>query len=280
MEREKRKEYFIFTNIFWWIGFIIYGVLAIAGKDLLEIPLNMIELVLISGIAGGLLLGGLVSGIILFSRFFKNRTLFVKIILCIFFPLTIMCIFYVGIFSFFPYGIYNFIVWKRGKGLIKEINYRKNGAVYRIEIEGLDDEEEAQIIKNLIKDLSVNRRVFLSGDTSAIDKKAVIRMETDPKYRFAAKMEISPEKIEGINILELLENMWTNIYFFRSSVDWKDFVEMKKVNLYFKRGDLEAAIYLYNLDGISIEIGENYSHHMDELFRQLQKENFVIKKRL
>lgn len=59
MEIEKRKEYFIFTNIFWWIGFIIYGGLAIAGKDLLKIPLN--------------------------------------------------------IFSFFPYGIYNFISWKKEK---------------------------------------------------------------------------------------------------------------------------------------------------------------------
>lgn len=115
MEIEKRKEYFIFTNIFWWIGFIIYGGLAIAGKDLLNIPLNIIGLVLISSITGGLLLGGIVSGIILFSRFFKNQALFVKIILCIFFPFTIMCIFYVGIFSFFPYGIYNFISWKKEK---------------------------------------------------------------------------------------------------------------------------------------------------------------------
>lgn len=161
------------------------------------------------------------------------------------------------------------------------VYYRKNRVTYWIEIEGLDDKEEVRIIKNILKNLSINRRVFLeiSGDTSAIDKEAIIRMETDPKYRFAAKMEISPEKIEDINFWELQETMWTNIYFFRSSVDWKDFIEMKKVNLYFKQGDLEAAIYLYNLDGISIEIGENYSHYMDELFRQLQKENYVIKKR-
>lgn len=39
-------------------------------------------------------------------------------------------------------------------------------------------------------------------------------------------------------------------------------------------------MYLYNMDGIKIEIGENYSYHMDELFRQLQQKNYVIKKRL
>lgn len=116
MEREKRKEYFIFTNIFWWIGFIIYGVLAIAGKDLLEIPLNMIELVLISGMAGGLLLGGLASGIILFSRFFKNRTLFVKIILCIFSRLQSCAFFMLGYSRFFHTAYIILMSGKEGKG--------------------------------------------------------------------------------------------------------------------------------------------------------------------
>lgn len=156
--------------------------------------------------------------------------------------------------------------------------YYKKRAAYWIGIEGMNDEEEARIVKNLIKDLSINRRVFVKtvGDMSAIDKKAVIRMETDPEYRFGKKLEISPEKIEDINILELQENMWTQFYFFCSSMEWKEFIQMKKVNLHFKQGDLAATIFLRNLDGIQIEIGENYSHHMDELFRQLQKENFIL----
>lgn len=161
------------------------------------------------------------------------------------------------------------------------VYYRKNGAVYWIEIGGIDDEEEARIVKNFIRNFSINRRVFvnISGDVSAIDKKAIIRMETDPKCQFFKKLEISQEKIEGINILELRENMWTHFYFFRSSMEWKDFIEMKKVNYYFKKGDLEAAIYLRYMEFINIEIEENYSHYMDELFRQLQKENYAIKKR-
>lgn len=164
----------------------------------------------------------------------------------------------------------------------KVVNYRKNGAVYEIEIEGFDDEEEVRIIKNLIKDLSVNRRVFaeINGEMSAIDKKAVLRMENDSKYWFIKKLEISLERIENINLSELLENVWTHFYFFQSSVNWKEFVEMKKANVYFKQGDLAATIYLYNMDGIRIEVGTEYSYHMDKLFGQLQEENCIIKKRL
>lgn len=40
MDLKKRKEYFIFTSIFWGIGFILYGGMAAAGKELLDIPLN------------------------------------------------------------------------------------------------------------------------------------------------------------------------------------------------------------------------------------------------
>lgn len=162
------------------------------------------------------------------------------------------------------------------------VSYRKERAVYKIEIEGLEDEEEVWIIKNSIKDFSIDRKVFVEicGDISAIDKSAIICMETDHRYKFCEKLEISPEKTEDINILELLENMWTNFYFFRSSVNWKEFIEMSKVNRHFRQGDLAAAIYLYNTDGIKIEIGENYSYHMDELFKQLQQKKYVIKKQL
>lgn len=111
----------------------------------------------------------------------------------------------------------------------KVINYRKNGEVYKIEIVGLDNEEEARIIRNLIKDFSINRKVFveMNGEMSAIDKKAVFHMENDTNYWFVKKLEISMERIEAINIPELLENVWTHFYFFNSSVNWKEFVEMK-----------------------------------------------------
>lgn len=163
----------------------------------------------------------------------------------------------------------------------KIVYYRKERSVYSIEIGGLEDEEEARIVKNLIKDLSIDSRVFaeINGDVTAIDKKAINHVETDPKQRFRKKLEILPEKIENINILELQENMWTYFYFFCSCVDWKEFFEMKKVNFHFRQGNLIAVIYLRNMDGISVEIGENYSYYMDKLFRRLQEENYSIKKR-
>lgn len=113
MEAEKRKEYLIFTMIFCCVGFVAYGGLAAANRETLDIPWNVILILLIYGLGGSLLLGGTVSGIILFSSFFKHRTLPVKIICCVFFPITLVLICSIGILTFIPYEIYNFIKMKR-----------------------------------------------------------------------------------------------------------------------------------------------------------------------
>lgn len=113
MNQEKRKEYLIYTLTFWCIGFVLYGGLAVAGRELLNIHWNIIFVVLVYGFGGGLLLGGLFSGIILFIRFIKNQKVSFKILLCIFFPITIILICQIGILSFIPYEIYNFICLKR-----------------------------------------------------------------------------------------------------------------------------------------------------------------------
>lgn len=115
MDLKKRKEYFIFTSIFWGIGFILYGGMAAAGKELLDIPLNTFLVFLLYGLGGSLLLGGLASGILLFSNFFKRQKLSVKIILCVFFPVTFLIICQIGILSLIPYGIYNFVIMKKDK---------------------------------------------------------------------------------------------------------------------------------------------------------------------
>lgn len=112
---EKRKEYLLFTLIFCCIGFVLYGGLAAAGKELelLNIPMNTILAILVFGLQGAALLGGLVSGIILFANFFKRQKLFTKIIMCIFFPITFLIICALGILSFIPYEIYNFTCLRR-----------------------------------------------------------------------------------------------------------------------------------------------------------------------
>ena len=114
MEQGKRKEYFIFTSIFWWMGFILFGVMMV-NKEVLDIPLSTFTVFLLYGLEGGLLLGGLVSGMILFVRFFKRQKLVVRVMLCLFFPVTFAVVCHIGILLFLPYGIYNFVAIKKNK---------------------------------------------------------------------------------------------------------------------------------------------------------------------
>lgn len=113
MDFQKRKEYFVLTIVCFGMGFIIFGMMAVSNKELLGITFNTCLVLLLYGFGGGVLVGGLISGIILFSNFVKNKKLFFKIIICILFPLTLILICYVGILSFLPYEIYNFIVMKK-----------------------------------------------------------------------------------------------------------------------------------------------------------------------
>ena len=113
MDLKKRKNYYIFTNIFWWAGFILYGGMAVIGKESLGIPWNTFLILLVYGLGGGLLLGGLVSGILLFGGFFKRQSLFLKVVLCVFSPITVIIFWEAGIFSLVPYGIYNFFILRK-----------------------------------------------------------------------------------------------------------------------------------------------------------------------
>ena len=115
MEQGKRKEYFIFTSIFWWMGFILFGVMMMVNIEVLDIPLSTFTVFLLYGLEGGLLLGGLVSGMILFVRFFKRQKLVVRVMLCLFFPVTFAVVCHIGILLFLPYGIYNFVAMKKNK---------------------------------------------------------------------------------------------------------------------------------------------------------------------
>lgn len=113
MDIKKRKKYFILTTVSFAMGFLIFGMMAVGGKELLGIPFNAWLALLIYGFGGGLLIGGLMSGIMLFANFIRKRKLAFKIIACVLFPLTLMLIGYVGILSFLPYAIYNFVVMRK-----------------------------------------------------------------------------------------------------------------------------------------------------------------------
>lgn len=113
MDLKKRKEFLILTIVSLGIGFLMFGSIAACNKELLKIPLNTFLIVLLYGFGGGILVGGLISGIILFSNFIKGKKIIFKIIICILFPITFMLICYIGILSFLPYEIYNFVIIRK-----------------------------------------------------------------------------------------------------------------------------------------------------------------------
>lgn len=65
MKPEKWKEYVIFTIIFFSIGFSVFGGMAIACRELLDIQWNAFCVTLVYSLGGGWLFGGLASGIFL-----------------------------------------------------------------------------------------------------------------------------------------------------------------------------------------------------------------------
>ena len=110
----KRKNYLIITLVSFGVGFFLYGILAACVRKYTEIPYNGFVTFLIYGFGGGLLIGGVISGIILFANIIKGQKLFIKILACVLFPITMIVICQGGILTFIPYGIYNFVALKKG----------------------------------------------------------------------------------------------------------------------------------------------------------------------
>lgn len=79
-----RKEYLILSSVSFGDGFFLYGILAAYSRESLKLPFNGFVAFLIYGILGGLLIGGIISGIILFANKIKGQKLFIKILACVF----------------------------------------------------------------------------------------------------------------------------------------------------------------------------------------------------
>jgi hypothetical protein len=88
-------------------GFIIYG---LVGSIQPLISDNKALSFLAFGALGGFGFSIILSTIILSSRFFAKRGLAFKVISAILWPITFACCFYVGVFMYIPYGIYNTIM--------------------------------------------------------------------------------------------------------------------------------------------------------------------------
>lgn len=103
----QRKQYLLYSSVAFGVGFVIYGLLALAGRDALDYPFNPFVGFLLYGFLGGLLIGGLLSGILLFARIIKMEEQVIKVLAIILFPITFCVIALGGIISFIPYWIFN-----------------------------------------------------------------------------------------------------------------------------------------------------------------------------
>ena len=106
MNKRKRLEYLLVTTCVLLSGFFIYGLVGSIQ------PLNDNKTLsfFAFGALGGFGFSITVSTIILASKFFQKRGLIFKIVAAILWPITFACCFYVGVFMYIPYGIYNAIM--------------------------------------------------------------------------------------------------------------------------------------------------------------------------
>lgn len=110
-----RKEYLILTSVTFGVDFFLFGILAACSSEYIKFPFNGFVTFLIYGFMGGLLFSGVTSGFILFTNIIKRQKLFIKILACVLFPLTLALIFQGGILTLIPYGIYNLVVMNRNQ---------------------------------------------------------------------------------------------------------------------------------------------------------------------
>lgn len=165
----------------------------------------------------------------------------------------------------------------------KKVICKQNKETYKIEIIGADYENgrDIKIIMGLIKKMSSGKKIFITtlGNIKTLDTKVIISVKKTPAYGTPAtiELEIVPDKINAIE--PLFYNIYTDIYIFNQPISWDEFLEMRHVNFYFKSGDLIACISLNDLDSTWIELNKNKNTYMEELFYQLQIEQYSIKRK-
>ena len=107
MSKRKRLECLVVTASVFLSSFIIYGLVG-SVQPLANNNKTLSFFVL--GALGGFGISAVVFAIILASNFFQKRGLVFKIVAAILWPITLACCFYVGVFMYIPYGIYNVIM--------------------------------------------------------------------------------------------------------------------------------------------------------------------------
>ncbi len=103
--RKQRIEYLVVTLAAYLGGALIYALLALIPhtNDSGFPPVIFLAFV------GGLAPAGILHGVMLATGFFSGKSTPFKAAAAFFWFITLVCILYVGILSFFPYAVYNLV---------------------------------------------------------------------------------------------------------------------------------------------------------------------------
>lgn len=106
MSRKDRIEYLIIWICIFVTSAFLYGILVYLAE--MNGDSQFASSIVVGGL-GGILISGLFSSIILAIKFFKRRKMVFKIVSAILWPITMICVIYVGVFANIPYQIYNIV---------------------------------------------------------------------------------------------------------------------------------------------------------------------------
>lgn len=126
---KKRKEYLLFILTAFAVGFLIYIILAYCGIKYgnFNSPVSPA----IYGIMGGYLFASIVSGIILFVRFIKNKPAWVKIICIVLFLFVFVVVYFIGTITLVSYFFYNVICFIADTNKVKRLEKGKVKSVLK-----------------------------------------------------------------------------------------------------------------------------------------------------
>lgn len=102
ISEKQRRFYLVFVSIFILLGMLLYGLLAAYAQ---------FPNVFLYTLLGGIFLGGIASGSILFGRYIRRKKSVALITLsCVLFPVTMMIIIMIGLYFLVPHYINNMII--------------------------------------------------------------------------------------------------------------------------------------------------------------------------
>lgn len=118
IDRNWCKTFLLVSGILFVAGMLIYGFLVIQSPEDMWIDTlgrERIAHIALIALMGGVLLGGLMGGILMFARWVRWRSMTVKVLCAVFFFITLYGIVIVGVFGTLPIAIYCIVFLVRNK---------------------------------------------------------------------------------------------------------------------------------------------------------------------